>query len=237
FAAGGKPPYTFSVSTGVLPPGISLQGPGDQIGFLAPSHQYLAGRPVDPRSFSFTLQVTDSTPGTHLTATRDFTWAVSPLSIQYTSLPLTNSSLIYNTPYSQPLLVMGGSGNYSGWTSQSQLQTGLTLDSSSGLLSGTPLTTGQISTIMSVSDDAGGAAATSANVNVSSIAGTTLSLGGPGSPTVQALGFTGTYNLNPSGGTSPYILSSDNLPPGVILESGNSLGSTTGFQYGMQAIF
>ena len=45
------------------------------------------------------------------------------------------------------------------------------------------------------------------NINVNSNGSTTVSLNGPVPGTVQALGFTNTYNLSINGGTAPYTIS------------------------------
>ncbi|HVO60885.1 MAG TPA: Ig domain-containing protein [Terriglobales bacterium] len=51
-ATGGIPPYTWSVSSGSLPPGVSLSTTSDQA--------ELKGTPTTPGTYSFSLQVTDS---------------------------------------------------------------------------------------------------------------------------------------------------------------------------------
>ena len=43
-----------------------------------------------------------------MTATKPLSWIISPLSIQYTSLPLS-TPILAGTPFTQPLLVVGGS--------------------------------------------------------------------------------------------------------------------------------
>ncbi len=49
-AAGGWPPYSWSVSTGTLPPGLILNGPTGEI----------SGTPSAVGAFTFTLRVTDA---------------------------------------------------------------------------------------------------------------------------------------------------------------------------------
>jgi hypothetical protein len=66
-ATGGTPPYTWSLSAGALPPNIALNA----------SSGALSGT-VTAGSFSFTVQVTDSTSPTPLIATKQF--ALTPIS-------------------------------------------------------------------------------------------------------------------------------------------------------------
>jgi hypothetical protein len=50
FATGGTPPFTFTVSSGALPPGLTLDG---AIGVIS-------GMPVTPGQFNFTITATDA---------------------------------------------------------------------------------------------------------------------------------------------------------------------------------
>jgi hypothetical protein len=63
-AAGGVPPYVWTVKTGSLPPGLALD----------PASNAITGTPSANGAFAFTLQVADASGGA---ATRDFTLAVS----------------------------------------------------------------------------------------------------------------------------------------------------------------
>jgi hypothetical protein len=49
-ATGGKTPYTWSISVGALPPGLTI----------APSTGVISGTPTTPGTYSFTVMVTDS---------------------------------------------------------------------------------------------------------------------------------------------------------------------------------
>ena len=66
-AQGGTPPYTWSVSAGALPPGLSLSAAG-----------LISGAPTVTGSYSFTAQVTDgAAPPAHATAPFSITVAVA----------------------------------------------------------------------------------------------------------------------------------------------------------------
>jgi hypothetical protein len=63
--AGGVSPYTFAVTTGATPAGLSLSSSG-----------VLSGTPTAAGSTDFTVTATDSTPDTHLTGTEAYTLVV-----------------------------------------------------------------------------------------------------------------------------------------------------------------
>ncbi len=83
-ATGGTPPYTFTLLSGSLPPGMALKGPGETIGDLQPGYTYLAGWPEVANTYNFTIQATDSAGNT---ATQAFSVPVSIMEILYSSLP------------------------------------------------------------------------------------------------------------------------------------------------------
>src|SRR5262249_44267651 len=147
-----SPPYTWSIASGNLPVGVSLQGPGERLAWtLLPGFQYLAGRALIPGGYTFTVKVTDSASNS---ATQTFTWVVSPLALSFTSLPISGNPLVYGVAYSQGLLPLGGSGTYTSWTATG-LPPGLSINSSTGVISGTPTNTGFFSATITVTDSAG----------------------------------------------------------------------------------
>ncbi len=130
-ASGGLPPYTWSLISGALPPGLSLNASG-----------IVSGTPVTAGSFSFGVQVTDAA-GAIATATASLTIQAAPLTVITSSLPAGMSGVDYPV---QQLAVSGGVSPYT-WAlaSGSALPPGLTL-SSDGVLNGVPGTTGASST-------------------------------------------------------------------------------------------
>ncbi len=219
---GGIAPYTWSVQSGNLPPGVTLQGPGDNFG-QNPGFYYLAGRAMVPGTYNFTVKIADSLNNS---STRTFSWVISRLAFSYTSLPASaggvSNPLIVNTPYSQAMLIYGGTGTYSSFIPAAPVYPGLAVNAATGTVSGTPTNTGSVSTIWTVTDSTGNTLINNIAINASSNQTTNVSIsGGPGLNSVFALGSLNTFVLTGSGGTGPYTITAPGgLPPGVALATG-----------------
>jgi len=136
-ASGGTAPYTWSITAGAVP-GLTFD----------PSSLTLSGTPSTAGAFNFTIQATDSA---NLTATRSLSLTVNGASLSITtSRQLPNGRL--NEPYSQTIFAAGGRPPYR-WTS-SGLPAGLTINSTTGQISGTPTAAGNFGIAITVSDSA-----------------------------------------------------------------------------------
>ncbi|MEQ1759803.1 MAG: putative Ig domain-containing protein [Vicinamibacterales bacterium] len=216
-AQGGTAPYTWTLESGTLPAGISIAGPGETLGgTLAPGYAYLAGRAMEVGVSNFTLRVTDNLGATALLPV---TWRISALSNQYGTLPLSGTTLIYNTAYSQALFVTGGTEPYT-WAATG-LPPGLALNPSTGVVSGIPAATGSFTASVTITDAASNVLTTNVSFTVAGTAGpTTLSFSsGPTLGPFQQ-GLASSTNVNPTGGTSAAgvtITALTPLPPGFAL--------------------
>ena len=150
-AAGGVPPYTWSVLAGSMPPGMGLNSSGT-----------FAGTPTSIGSFGFTAQVKDTSGGT---AAAGFTINVDPPSLTITTgSPLPNA--IAGSAYpTQSFAATGGIGPYTFAVTSGSLPAGLSM--SDGTITGTPSAVGSSSFTITASDSSSPAVTTTAEYQIS----------------------------------------------------------------------
>ncbi len=91
---GGKSPYTWSVSAGSLPPGLSLTNDG-----------VISGTPTTTGTFNFTTQVTDSQTPTAAVTTQAFAITINP-PLSLSSMPLASG--VVGGAYGQSIQATNG---------------------------------------------------------------------------------------------------------------------------------
>lgn len=129
-AAGGTAPYTWSVSSGSLPDGLSLD----------PASGAITGTPTGSGQSTFTVQVTDSS-GAGATAMADLTLQVDAAP----GLTITTAGLSQAAQgnfYSDSLDTDGGTSPVTWSVTSGSLPDGLSLDPGAGTISGTPTGSG-----------------------------------------------------------------------------------------------
>ena len=143
-ASGGTAPYSYSVSAGSLPAGLSLSSTGS-----------LSGTPTAAGTFSFTVTARDSTTGTGapFTGSRAFSLVVNAPTV--TLSPASLPGAMYNSAYSQTISASGGIAPYTYTISAGTLPGGLTL-SAAGVLSGTPTAAGTFNFTVTATDSSTG---------------------------------------------------------------------------------
>ncbi|MGB2635563.1 MAG: putative Ig domain-containing protein [Candidatus Acidiferrum sp.] len=216
-ASGGTTPYTWNVSSGALPGGVTLSTGGT-----------ISGTPTASGSFSFTVKVTDSTTPTAQTASKSFTItvaaAVTPVTISTSSVPAGQ----VGTAYSTTLTASGGTTPYSWSVSSGALPGGLTL-SSGGTISGTPTASGSFTFTAKVTDSTTPTAQTATKSFTLTIAAavTPVTISTGSVPSGQ-VGTAYSTTLAASGGTTPYTwsVSTGALPGGLTLSSGGTISGT-----------
>jgi hypothetical protein len=190
--------YSYSVTGGALPTGLTLNG----------STGALTGTPAVTGSFSFTAMATAG----NCSGTRGYTVAISCQTISFTttSLPAGNAGIAY----SQTLGVTPAGSHFFSLTAGS-LPSGLSLNSSTGVLSGLPAATGAFNfTVKALA--ANGCFSTqtySLAINCPTVALSPASLpnGNTGTAYNQSLSAT------PAGGSYTFTVTSGSLPTGLTL--------------------
>jgi hypothetical protein len=206
--SGGQSPYAFSISSGALPPGLSM----------STSTGAITGTPTTPGTYNFTVRVTDANASFASTA---LTITVAAFPALAGALPDATNGVAYSASYT----LSGGHTPVSYDISAGTLPTGLTISSTTGVISGTPTVNGASAFTVRVTDNHG---------NVATKAGTVTVYAAPalsGSYTT-AMEVTDPYSSNAvtaSGGKAPlaWTLGGGTLPPGLTLNGTNGLLSGT----------
>ena len=194
-ATGGSGALTWSVSAGTLPAGLSLNGASGAI----------TGTPTTAGPASFTIKVSDTGPNS---ATQAYTMNVAAAALKIATGSLPDGQV--GVAYSQTVQATGGSGGLSWSVSAGTLPAGLSLNGSSGAITGTPTTAGPASFTIKVSDTASNSATQAYTINIAAaalkIATGSLPDGQVGvaySQTLQATGGSGALSWAVSAGTLP----------------------------------
>lgn len=211
-AEGGKAPYSWRISGGTLPTGLTFTARGA-----------LYGVPTVPGSTTVSFEVMDSTRPTPVTASANIVLDVLPAPLRITTAPLPRAAT--GSLYSVQFDAAGGVAPYSWKWWSGQLPPGLSL-SSSGELSGTPTNRGTYQFKVQVSDSASPPVTVTSRFSIE-VSTPALVIGTRSLP-VATLGTPFLAQLSASGGLPPYTWSveSGQLPPGISLSTSGSLTGT-----------
>ncbi|MEW6365850.1 MAG: putative Ig domain-containing protein [Acidobacteriota bacterium] len=202
-AQGGTPPYTFSLAAGSLPPGMTLSARSGA----------LAGTPANSGQYEFTVSAQDATG---CSGWRDYTLSVgcTPIAVLPQLLPAPS----LGRAYSQQITAQGGTPPYAFSLTAGSLPAGITLNTQSGELSGTPRNPGASHFTVSVQDAMSCSGHRDYVLAVSEGCSTTVS------PPVLPPGTVGVayeQTIVGSGNTPPYyylVPPETPLPPGLNLD-------------------
>lgn len=205
---GGSAPFSYSVASGTLPPGLSLNS----------STGAISGTPTTAGVYTFTLQAFDSVP---LTATSSSQSIAIHGALAVTTSSLADTSV--GATYSQTLTSSGGTTPKTWSVISGALPAGLNLNASSGAITGTPSSAGTSNFTVQVACCTSATASQALSITVNAAPSiTTSSLPGGG------LGIAYSQTLAATGGTGAltWSVSAGALPSGVTLSSAGVLSGT-----------
>jgi hypothetical protein len=208
-------PYQWTLLNGsAMPPGMTLDFDG-----------LIHGTPTTAGFYSFWVNLSDQNPPSAswcrpAEAQRELSIrVVQGLSITQRQSALTPAQL--NTPYNLPLGVSGANGATLTWSvSSGALPAGLTLNSSTGVISGTPTSLGDSSFKVTVTD---GNRSDSQTYTLSVV--NALKVTSPAAAAAE-VGRPFQYTLTAEGGKAGYSWSATGLPTGLNLDG--ATGAITG---------
>ena len=205
---GGYTPYTYYVSSGILPPGLILN----------PTTGQVSGTPTTVQNQAPTVFAVRDSSGQISGTTVTVNFAVSILPVVAIAGATTSISVYQNTaitsfnPFSS---VSNGYPPYTYYVSSGTLPTGVTLNASTGIVSGTPTVTQSLANVVfAVKDSQNNQSATTATVSFTVLSSTYainyLVVGGGGSG-----GSGSSWSGGGGGGAGQFLCGATNLSVGV----------------------
>ncbi|WP_158664919.1 putative Ig domain-containing protein [Pseudomonas sp. SWI44] len=203
-ASNGSAPYSFSLTSGALPPGLNLSG------------NTLGGTPSASGTFNFTVTATDSFGAT---GSQPYALSIAAPTLSLTPTSLSDASA--GVPYTSTFNTTGGTAPYSYAIIAGSLPAGLALIGNA--LSGTATVSGTFTFTVTATD---ANSFTTSRSYTLTVASPTITV----SPVSLSGGIAGaaySATLGASGGTAPYTfaVTAGALPSGMTL-SGDTLSGT-----------
>ncbi|WP_374947808.1 beta strand repeat-containing protein [Agreia sp.] len=202
----GTSPFTWSVSSGSLPPGISL---GASTGLLS-------GIPTAAGSYPITVRIVDASGQT---ASKAVTLVIAAAPV----VSYTPTAGEVDVAFSQQPSVSGGTGPFTWTISAGSLPPGVSINASTGQIAGTPTTAGNFTVTVAATDAFGQVASKTATISIVALPTFTFT-----TPPAAQVGVAYTTSFSVAGGTLPltWSISAGSLPPGLSLAPGT--GAVTG---------
>ena len=221
--SGGTTPYTWSVGSGALPPGVTLSA-------ATGASIKVSGTPTSAGAYAYSVKVTDSTTPTVQTASQAYSGTVVPAPLTLGCSPTSGPTQV-GVAYSATCTVSGGTAPYNWSVGSGALPAGVLFSATTGAsinVSGTPTVFGGYAYSVKVADSATPTAQTASQAYSGTIVPAPLTFGcSPTSgPTQVGVAYSATCTV--SGGTAPYTWSvgSGALPAGISLSASSGASIT-----------
>src|SRR6185369_13283137 len=188
-------------------------------GLALSSGGVISGTPTVTGNFAFSVEAADFVNNT---GSQAYTLVIGGNIITLTPTTLPNGT--QNTAYSQTVTASGGNGSYTYSIASGSLPTGLTLNASSGAITGTPTGSGLSNFTIGVVDTGGNTGSQAYSVNI----GTNSLTVSPNSLPAGTQNFAYSQTVTASGGNGTYAfaISAGTLPAGLALSSGGVISGT-----------
>lgn len=197
--------YTWSISSGSLPPGLTLGASG------TPSTS-ISGTPTTSGTYAFTVMVTDSAGNTDSKA-----YTITVKAVTFSVLTDSLSDGTMNVAYSASLSATAGVCEPYTWSiSSGSLPAGLSIDSSTGKISGTPTVAETATFTVQVTNSAGRIATKGLTLTINAIALLTITTDSVLPNATKDVSYTVTLKgINGTLSYTSWAITAGSLPPGL----------------------
>src|SRR5581483_1620807 len=192
FYTGGRAPVTWAINSGTLPAGLTLNA----------ATGVISGRPTTVVSSSFTVRVTDADNTTAVSSILTLSIALGPLGVIDTG---ALTAAVTGVDYAYTLRGTGGTTPYRWAVNSGALPTGLTLNTTTGVISGRPTVAGTFNFVIKITDNTS-ASALSDPLRIVVAVGPLVVLTTGDLPAAQ-VNVDYAFTLTANGGTQPFTWS------------------------------
>jgi Bacterial Ig-like domain (group 3)/Putative Ig domain len=217
-AHGGTPPYSWELLS-TPPPGVAID----------PASGIIDGTPQQYGVYQVTAAAFDSSTPQYLKASVTLQLIVNSGLILQSSLP----NAVVGDAYAQTDAAIGGLPPYKWQLTSGQLPAGLTLNTSTGVVFGTPTKAGQSTFAITLSDNEGTSAIVTQTYTLSTVV-PPLMVSDVMFPTCT-VAIPCNAQVHATGGTPPYtwaLASGSTLPPGLTMDSTGAIsGAPVQFEF------